>query len=747
MDARPVRHFSGRFWGTGPGATFRGLWALLLVVAAFSRFGLRAAGPWEQDEALLAAGVLDFDPNQHMPHPPGFPLWVWVGRLLLALGVGDPLGALQLASAGFSVLSLVALRYLAEPLLGPRLAMAAVWLAAFLPGVWFHAVRGFSETPSAAVFLAALALWTRGRDRWPVLALVLLTAAALIRPPLAPFYAVVGLSWVWNLRSRARVLVEALGASLVLVLVSLGPLILEAGGWHLYWESFSTHAGEHVFLLGSEGARWEELGWVRGLGGPYLAIGVTLVAVVGWGSLARTLGRPRWLEVSGLGLWLVYLLSFTHNRTYPRYWVLPFLLAAIPVVAGLRWVLRREWLALVASLALGAALAAWAYPAVSYTHRNVSPPVAAFLQAANDPENTVVFQDELFSFRNYLARTKQLECRTLRFSEVQAPQFRLGGSKLFLVSERAPTFLPSSVSVASRYRVVSPQARVLSQGRFLEAVAVANPVMVFAGGSVLEFENRDPFVWLYPHATLLLPAVAGSGQVTLAVELPPDLPQTEVEASLDSTPVLKQRLDNGRRLLTVPIPELPHRLEGGKVVPLTLRTTHFRKYHGDFRPLALKVSFVSLEAPPWQPLPYQVIPEEQQMHRRTVTAEGLFGYEEFPAAPGAWCQPRCSWQLPLGPGRVGLWVSAPRPGGAQLVAELGVNRAQVAVPPEPIYLELPIPHEVRFASRLDLRFSASAYQPPRDPRQLGFVIHQLAFVPGVPLLEPPGSRLQADPTR
>ncbi|HQT94449.1 MAG: hypothetical protein B7Z61_04840, partial [Acidobacteria bacterium 37-71-11] len=54
--------------------------AAALAALVASRLLLLPAGPWEQDEALMACGVLDFDPSRHMPLPPGFPLWIAIGK-------------------------------------------------------------------------------------------------------------------------------------------------------------------------------------------------------------------------------------------------------------------------------------------------------------------------------------------------------------------------------------------------------------------------------------------------------------------------------------------------------------------------------------------------------------------------------------------------------------------------------------------------------------------------------------------
>ncbi|MFN3413298.1 MAG: hypothetical protein ACK42L_04470, partial [Thermoanaerobaculum sp.] len=258
------------FFDTGHRRADQLLSVALLLVLAVSRFAFLPKGPWEQDEALLACGVLDFDPAHHMPHPPGFPLWIWLGRLLRSLGVGEPLLALQLGSAALSLLGLWALFVIASRWLSRNLAAMTVLAAAFIPGVWFHASRGFSETPSAGVFLVALAVWSVTRNF--VVSSWLVTAAALIRPPLAPFFAVVLLLWAWEIRANPKLFGKAALWSGLLVVLSVVPLILEAGGWEFYWWAFQTHGQYHVALLGTEGFSFSQVGWVRGLGGLVPAI-------------------------------------------------------------------------------------------------------------------------------------------------------------------------------------------------------------------------------------------------------------------------------------------------------------------------------------------------------------------------------------------------------------------------------------------------------------------------------------------
>jgi len=115
------------------------------LLVAFSRFAYLANGPWEWDEVAFARGVLDFDLAAYFPHPPGYPGWLAVGHLLTPI-VGEPMVALQAASAAFSVAALWLLAALGRRVAHPSVAAAAAVLVLVAPGPWLYAMRGFSTT-------------------------------------------------------------------------------------------------------------------------------------------------------------------------------------------------------------------------------------------------------------------------------------------------------------------------------------------------------------------------------------------------------------------------------------------------------------------------------------------------------------------------------------------------------------------------------------------------------------------------
>ena len=114
------------------------------TLVAVSRFAYLANGPWEWDETLFARGILHFELAAHFPHPPGFPGWLAIGHLVTPV-VDDPLRALQLASATFSVSALWVLAAIGRRVAPPAVAAAAALVVLAAPGPWLFAVRGFSS--------------------------------------------------------------------------------------------------------------------------------------------------------------------------------------------------------------------------------------------------------------------------------------------------------------------------------------------------------------------------------------------------------------------------------------------------------------------------------------------------------------------------------------------------------------------------------------------------------------------------
>jgi hypothetical protein len=113
------------------------------------------------DSINFALGVRDFDVARHQPHPPGYPVFIALGKastgLLHGIGIGDPASAaLGLLSAAAGT-ALIPLLFALFRRLGAD-AHTAWWgmaVAVCSPLVWFTALRPLSDMTGLALAAAA----------------------------------------------------------------------------------------------------------------------------------------------------------------------------------------------------------------------------------------------------------------------------------------------------------------------------------------------------------------------------------------------------------------------------------------------------------------------------------------------------------------------------------------------------------------------------------------------------------------
>jgi hypothetical protein len=718
-----------------PAADLASLAALAALLV--SRLLLLPAGPWEQDEALLACGVVAFDPAQHMPLPPGFPLWIVIGRLVRLLGVADPLVALQVASSALSVVGLWALVGLWDRVAGRPVALLGAGAAALLPGVWFHAPRAFSETPAAALAIVGFAAWLAAGRAGYAFGVVALTAAALVRPPLAPFFVLAVVLASWGVRRELRRAVGAAGLAVLLLGVVLLPLVLEAGGARALLGASVEHGTEHFGLLGTEPWSLATLGFTRGLGAPAAAVAFAALALLGWARFRRALGW-RWVAGTTAAAVLVLLLLALHNSTYPRYWVLVWLLGATPAVAGLALLLRRTVLLAFATAAALAASAWWVLPALLHVHRNPLPVVAALTHAkerSGGGEAVLVFEDQLFSFRNLAVRQGWFTVPALRLSEVAWPRVELGGRPVWFLSEAAAADLDSPTSQVVEFEARPPALRRLSQERFLRARLVRDPVVVWSGGSPPEWAGIRRFVWCGPQSTWLVPPIRGAGRLALDALVPQELDGVGVTARVAGVETLAARLAGGRQLLLVPLPDLPEASRLNRVLPVELAFDRSVAFTGDGRPLALRVYRAAVEAEPYTLGAYAFTPSTDSAARAFAAGSGWHGSELLgdPPRPAAWTGARAALDLPVSRGLLGIDLLAPRPGPIEVELSLGGASARVVVGGEPVTIALPVTPSAAAARRARLEIASPVFVPgPGDPRELGVAVARVWFQPAEP---------------
>ena len=78
------------------------------IVVLVTRLITAPISPWENDEFLFAEGVRRFDPSLYHPHPPGYPLFILLGKIVNVL-TNDPWRALLILNIILAPIGFIAL--------------------------------------------------------------------------------------------------------------------------------------------------------------------------------------------------------------------------------------------------------------------------------------------------------------------------------------------------------------------------------------------------------------------------------------------------------------------------------------------------------------------------------------------------------------------------------------------------------------------------------------------------------------
>ena len=382
----------------------------LVALIGISRLMVFPASIWEQDEAYFAAAVVEISIGDSQPHPPFFPLWIGLGKLVHLAGV-PPAASLQWLSAVLGTLLLLPLTTLWSRVLTLRLAVAASVLGLMAPGVWLLSGRAFSGTAATALLVLSLALWTRAVPSRVTCAAGSVAAglAVLIRPQFG--LVVIGIGAVVLSRCGAGKRLRIWLPAVVLVSGGFAVFVVAAGGLSEVVKTLSTHSALHFGALSEADLGFSNSGLARILVHPAIALAWIGLAVVGGADAlrnreTRNVAAP---VIAALVVLLVLILGLS-NPTLPRYAVPLVLLSSGFVVAGLRRLLGRTGALVAAGVAVCCSLAV-VLPAAPVYRRVPSPPLGALERAAEraaSNQTVLIVDRRLHAFVRYRAAVDPL---------------------------------------------------------------------------------------------------------------------------------------------------------------------------------------------------------------------------------------------------------------------------------------------------------------------------------------------------
>lgn len=222
----------------------------LAALTVITRLPFRSHRAFNWDAVNFILALHDYDVRLHHPQPPGYPVFVAMGRVV-QLVVANPNTALVIVAMLLSAGAVAALYLLGRTLFGPVAGIVAALSLLCSVTFWTNGAVALAY-PSLALFttLVALFAWRcqqQGREVPVWLPLALSVAYAIgggFRPDLLLFLLPLWIFGHWRLPFRT-ILFSGI-CLIAIVLAWFLPTIALSGGWSGYWTVFRAYTSDDV---------------------------------------------------------------------------------------------------------------------------------------------------------------------------------------------------------------------------------------------------------------------------------------------------------------------------------------------------------------------------------------------------------------------------------------------------------------------------------------------------------------------
>ncbi len=559
------------------------------AVGALTRFLAVARSLWELDETLFCLALRDFEVGLHHPHPPGFPVYIGLARLL-RLVIGDDFRALQTINVIAAVLVFPAIFLLARELRMPfRTSIIAGALFAFFPNVWFFGGTAFSDIPSIVLVVFAVVFLFRGvrsrRDYW--LGTLLLALAIGIRPQ----NLFVGLfpGAIATFRRPLRDVAVALIIGVAVVGVAYGAAIYATGSYGDYMTALRHHA-DYIARIDSFRSAdrpplwriWDRFFLKQYQWPPLSAVTSIFVLISIVGSI-RAGDRAMLYNFLTFAPFAVMAWLMLDRYSISRFSIGYAPMFALFAADGIERVSRgRERLQWAIGGTVVVASAVWTAPALTTVRNDVSPPVQAVeaLKQRIDPKRDQLFVGHSMTpFVDYFApgfpMIRVLDDRALPITPT---------SRAFLLAEVTKTEPSGMVFARERGRLWN-----LARRHYFEIFI--KPIDRFprfvTGWYPAQRDLISEFRWMGKDSVTELPPTAGSCLLRFILNVPRELLGSSITVTVNGRVLERIRVTSeeiARDYHVQPFSDRANRLE------LTIDQTMSQ----DGREIGLRLQFLSL---------------------------------------------------------------------------------------------------------------------------------------------------------
>jgi len=497
----------------------------LSILIALTRLMALSHSMWDWDEGLFSLALHDYNVAAHHPHPPGFPLYVAVGRAMRLL-IHDDFRALRTAVLIASMFLFPAMFALARAMKFPfAIAASAGVLVAFLPNVWFYGGTAFSDVFNLVLLIAALALLFGDRL---LVGTVVFALSLLVRPQNVlcayPWFVA-----AWRRRERWRDIVAAAAIAIAIVAIGYG-IAAKVTGFDAYLAAVRDH--QHYVATVD--------GWKNPHREPSLHFfplfvidpaeaGKRMTVVFVLAVLALLPPKRRDAEALATFGPMVVFVMFMLNPTGAarlslEYMPLHALLAAdgiARIAGGVALLVRRPRAALAAQIAGVAAVAgsliSWSLAPLREIARHDSPPVQAMKWVRqNVPIGSTLFIDGGYApVADVYLRSYDTHFVDGEDDLAKMPPLR----NAWYLGDHASTSVTAVNFSRPRKKLYALFTR-----RYFEASVrpIAGTIRYLDGWYDLEGEGVDQWRWMGRRARIALQPIAGGGELRFSAGVPID---------------------------------------------------------------------------------------------------------------------------------------------------------------------------------------------------------------------------------
>lgn len=243
---------------------------ILSLLVVITRVPFTSKFLYEWDSVNYALAFENYNIHQQQPHPPGYLLYVALGKAVNYI-FNDPNTSIIFLSVIFSVLSVILVYFTAKEIFSRKIGIISGLLLLFNPFIWFYgeiaSIYIFEAFFSILIAYSSYKLF-KGNEKFIYISAFVLGLSGGFRTDILEFMLPLWLFCIWNAKVSYTKIAKGLLTFVISILLWLLPAIVLTGGFEKYI---------HILRYTSEAAAYTSLIFGASIGQQILNTGVCII--------------------------------------------------------------------------------------------------------------------------------------------------------------------------------------------------------------------------------------------------------------------------------------------------------------------------------------------------------------------------------------------------------------------------------------------------------------------------------------